>query len=93
MIDVSELFYTFMIGNLPNLLKLWIAGFKLQENNWVVNNLYLKRYMCHESSSSRAYEAWNSQKHNVIVKNGLYVITISRIWCVHIANKVFSNIE
>ena len=64
---------------LPSLLKLRIAGFKLQENNWVADNLYLKKYMCHESSSSRIYEACNSQKHSVIVKDVFYVITISQI--------------
>ena len=49
--------------------------------------------MCHEPSSSRTYEAWNSQKDNVIVKDVFYVITISRIWCVHVANEEYSDIE
>ena len=81
------------MNSLPTLSKLWITGFELQENNWVVDNLYLQKCMCHESSLSRAYEAYNSQKDNVIVKAVFYVITISRIWCVHIANEVYSDIE
>ena len=63
----------------PSLFKLRITGFELQENNWVVNNLYFKKYMCHESSSFRTYEASNSQKHNVIVKDVLYVVTMSQV--------------
>ena len=53
----------------PSLSKLWITGFKLQENNWVVDNLDLQKCMCHEPSSSRTYEACNSQKYNVIIKD------------------------
>ena len=81
------------MNSLPSLSKLWITGFKLLENNWVVDNLYLQKCKCHEPSSSCTYEACNSQKDNVIVKDVFYVITISRIWCVHIANEVYSDIE
>ena len=77
----------------PRLFKLRITGFKLQENNWVVDNLYFQKYMCDESSSSRTYEASNSQKHNVIVKDVFYVITISQIWFVHVADEVYYDIE
>ena len=81
------------MNSLPSLFKLRITGFKLQENNWVVDNLYLKKYMCHESSSSRTYKACNSQKHNIIVKDVFYVVTISQIWFVHVANEVYYDIE
>ena len=33
------------------------------------------------------------KKHNGIVKDVFYVITTSLIWCAHIANEVYSNIE